>query len=241
MNIYYVYQYVREDQTPYYIGKGKDDRAWASHRRSNGAEIKPKDKSRIQILKNNLTEQEAFDLETELIRKYELKENGGLLVNMTYGGEGGTPSQELREHWSKVKKGIPKPPRTEEHRRNHARAMSKRKGTSNSKTAQGLKEWYATNPDRSETIAKQSASIKEWYKTADKETKAWNTWHTRYKQDYNEYALAIRLLQEYPIVEVERQVKFQRDTLRKLKKQDHGVYKHFPELLQFSQHNCTVQ
>lgn len=232
MNIYYVYQYVREDQTPYYIGKGKDDRAWVSHRRSNGAEIKPKDKSRIQILKDNLTEQEAFNLETELIQKYELKENGGLLVNMTYGGEGRTPGKELREHLSKKLTGKKKPPRTKEHKKNHAKAMAKRRGTSNTKTAQGLKEWYATNPDRSKAIAKQSASLKEWYNTIDKEAKAWNTWHTRYKQDYNEYARAIRLLQEYPIVEVARQVKFQRDTLRKLKNQAHGVYTHFPELLQ---------
>ena len=58
---YYVYQYIREDQTPYYIGKGKDDRAWRSHRRSNGAEIKPKDDIRIQLLTENLTEQEAWD------------------------------------------------------------------------------------------------------------------------------------------------------------------------------------
>jgi len=231
MNIYYVYQYIREDQTPYYIGKGKDDRAWKSHRRSSGAEIKPKDNTRIQLLTENLTEQEAWDLEIELIAKYGLKSAGGILVNMTSGGEGGTPSQELREHWSKVKKGIPKPSRTEEHKKNHAKAMAKRRGTSNTKTAQGLKEWHATNPDRSEAVAKQSASLKEWYKTADKEAKSWNTWHTRFTQDYNEYARAIMLLGEYPIVEVEKQVKFHRDTLRKLKTQTHGVYKHFPELL----------
>jgi hypothetical protein len=232
MNIYYVYQYLREDQTPYYIGKGKENRAWVSHRRSNGSEIKPKDKTRIQILKEGLTEKEAFSLETELIMQYGLKSEGGILVNMTYGGEGRTPSNELREHWSKVHKGIPKPPRTEEHKLNHKKASERMKGVPNFKTAKGLKEWYATNPDRSETIAKQSASLKKWYNTINKESKAWNTWHTRYEQDYNEYARAIILLQQYPIVEVARQVKFQRDTLRKLKNRNHGVYKHFPELLQ---------
>lgn len=118
MEQYYVYQYIREDNTPYYIGKGKDDRAWVSHRRANGAEIKPKDNSRIQIITENLTEKEAFDLETELIAKYGLKSEGGILVNMTYGGEGRSPGKELREHLSKKLKGKKKPPRTEDHKRN---------------------------------------------------------------------------------------------------------------------------
>lgn len=121
--MFYVYEYVREDLTPYYIGKGKDKRAWASHRRSNGAEIKPKDNSRIRIIKEGLTEKEAFDLETKLIKQYELKENGGLLVNMTYGGEGRTPGKELRDNLSKKLKGKKKPPRTDEHRRNQSLAQ----------------------------------------------------------------------------------------------------------------------
>jgi hypothetical protein len=232
MSIYYVYQYIRKDQTPYYIGMGQGPRAWASHRRSNGAEIKPKDNTRIQLLTENLTEQEAWDLEIKLIAKYGLKSEGGILVNMTHGGEGGSPSQEMRDHLSKVLTGKKKPPRTEEHIRNHKLAAVSRRGTSNSKTAQGLKEWYATNPDRSDTISKQSASLKEWYKTANKAEKSWNTWHTRYKQDYSEYAKAIELLKEYPIAEVALRVRFHSHTLRKLKSQEHGVFAHFPELKQ---------
>lgn len=223
MNIYYVYQYVREDQTPYYIGKGKDDRAWVSHRRLNGAEIKPKDKSRIQILTENLTEKEAFDLETELIAKYGLKSEGGILVNMTYGGEGRSPGKELREHLSKKLTGKKKPPRTEQHSINQSLAQ---KGIPKPKVSRALKG--RTQPKS--VVDKKSKTITEWYNSIDKEAKAWNTWHTRYTQDYNEYARAIMLLQQYPIVEVERQVKFQRDTLRKLKTGVHGVFQHFPDL-----------
>jgi hypothetical protein len=223
MNIYYVYQYVREDQTPYYIGKGKDDRAWKSHRRSNGAEIKPKDINRIQILIENLSEQEAWDLETELIAKYGLKSEGGILVNMKEGGQGGTPSKELREHLSKILTGKKKPPRTEQHSINQSLAQ---KGIPKPKVSEALKG----RKQPKSVINKKSKTITEWYNTINKEAKAWNSWHTRYMQDYNEYARAIKLLQEYPIIEVSRQVKFQRDNLRKLKKQDHGVFQHFPEL-----------
>lgn len=121
---YYVYQYIREDGTPYYIGKGKDKRAWTPHKRSNGANITPKDDTRIQILRMDLTEAEAFDLEKELIGKYGLKETGGLLVNMTSGGQGQSPSLELRALISEKLTGRKKPPRTEEHRKNLSKSCS---------------------------------------------------------------------------------------------------------------------
>ena len=87
--IYYVYQYVRDDGTPYYIGKGSGTRAYSSHRRENGADLLPKDKSKIIIVETNLTEDQANKLEVELINHYGRKDIGtGILRNMTDGGEG---------------------------------------------------------------------------------------------------------------------------------------------------------
>jgi hypothetical protein len=64
MNEYYTYAYLREDRTPYYIGKGKSDRAY---RRSRKDIQPPKDKNRIIFLKTNLTEEQAFNHEIYMI------------------------------------------------------------------------------------------------------------------------------------------------------------------------------
>jgi hypothetical protein len=84
---FYVYAYLRVDGTPYYIGKGTKNRAYIKHKT-----IKlPKDKTRIVILETNLEEQEAYQLEKELIAKYGRKNaNTGILHNKTDGGEGGS-------------------------------------------------------------------------------------------------------------------------------------------------------
>jgi len=83
---YYTYAYLREDKTPYYIGKGNGNRAY--RRRYKGIKP-PKDKSRIIVLKQNLTEEEAFRHEVYMIAVFGRKDLGtGILHNRTNGGEG---------------------------------------------------------------------------------------------------------------------------------------------------------
>lgn len=84
--MYYIYSYLREDYSPYYIGKGKNKRAYVKGRN----EVRPpKDKSRVRILKDNLTEQEAFEVEKLYILMFGRKDNRtGILRNKTDGGDG---------------------------------------------------------------------------------------------------------------------------------------------------------
>ena len=85
MNNFYVYAYLREDGTPYYIGKGKGRRAYLNRR----IPPKPAYIERIQMVKVNLTEEEAFNLECKLIMEYGRRDLGtGILQNRTAGGEG---------------------------------------------------------------------------------------------------------------------------------------------------------
>lgn len=85
---YYVYAYLRENGTPYYIGKGKNKRAWQLHEN-----IKRPLYKNIVILEQGLTEVEAISLECQMIQLYGRKDLGtGILRNRTDGGEGTTNS-----------------------------------------------------------------------------------------------------------------------------------------------------
>lgn len=88
--IYYVYAYLRKNNsTPYYIGKGRGNRAY----NKNHTVSVPTDKSKIAFLETNLSEIGALALERRYIRWYGRKiNNTGILHNITEGGDGGDTS-----------------------------------------------------------------------------------------------------------------------------------------------------
>ena len=74
---FYVYQYITEDGTPYYIGKGSGRRIHRPHTKTT---VPPVD--RRVIIQDGLTNDEAKKLEGELITKYGRKLDGGILDNI---------------------------------------------------------------------------------------------------------------------------------------------------------------
>ncbi len=110
MNIYYVYQYLRSKDsdiapagTPYYIGKGKQQRAWDSKHTIS----LPSDKSLIVPVAEQLTESEAFELEKLLIEQWGRVDIGtGILRNKTNGGEGSSGLVRSKESNEKTSKSL---------------------------------------------------------------------------------------------------------------------------------------
>jgi hypothetical protein len=97
---FYSYLWLREDGTPWYVGKGSGKRAYERHK----GHWAPKDRSRILVLNRN-SEQEAFDTEIELIRNWGRKDIGtGVLHNHTDGGEGHSGYVPTAEHREKVRR-----------------------------------------------------------------------------------------------------------------------------------------
>ena len=84
----------------------------------------PKDKSLIIILKDNLSEFDAYKHEIYMIDVLGLKTEGGLLRNFTSGGEGCPATPEVK---AKISKSLSGRTLSEEHRKNVSLALKGKK------------------------------------------------------------------------------------------------------------------
>lgn len=156
---FYVYQYNDKTGNPVYIGKGCGRRAVQLH-----AYVNIESHDQIVILKDKLTEQEAWDLEVQLIADIGRECNGtGPLKNLSPGGptqrSGWNHSPETRKQISKALLGVKKAdtsnyckPKLEKHKENIRKARTGTKHTEErkQKIKRSMKEkrWFR-NDERS--------------------------------------------------------------------------------------------
>ena len=130
----YTYAYLREDRTPYYIGKGCGNRLYTKGKREFNP---PKDKLRIIFLKQNLTEEEAFKHEIYMITVFGRKDlETGILRNKTDGGEGSSGnirSEDTKRKQSEKMKG--------ENHPNYGKSLPEETKKKQSKAKQNKKHW----------------------------------------------------------------------------------------------------
>jgi len=153
--IFYVYQYLREDGSPFYIGKGSDNRINQTHL----PYITIPNRQFRKIIKSNLTEKEAFKIELSLIKKYKRKIDGGILENKKISRwvaqSGWTHSDEAKQKISKANAGKI---RTEKHKKDY----------SNPKSIEHAEKIRQANLGRKNTLErnnkiKESMKNKRWY------------------------------------------------------------------------------
>ena len=104
-NKYYVYEHATEGGEVFYVGKGSGDRAWAKDGRNKfWRSVARKHGRVVRIVRDGLSELEAFDIEKCLIARHGRRDEGeGTLVNLTPGGEGRSGQTE-KGKWAQILK-----------------------------------------------------------------------------------------------------------------------------------------
>ena len=129
-NTYYTYAWLREDMSPYYVGKGIGNRAYRAHKRGDSY-ISAPPRNRVIFLKKNLTEFDAYKHENYIIFILGLKSEGGILINMSYGGEGSSGRKPSEYCIKRTKEANIGKTLTEDHKKKVSQQVSQRRWWNN--------------------------------------------------------------------------------------------------------------
>ena len=114
---FYVYVHIRKDNnTVFYVGKGTKNRAYDLDRGNFHNGVRDKYGCRVEIIKDGLTESQAFRLESKMIKYYVITlgygipidgyrdySNNKYLTNFTWGGEGTSGHKRSEESKEKMR------------------------------------------------------------------------------------------------------------------------------------------
>jgi hypothetical protein len=143
--MYYVYSHIRLDTNePFYVGKGKGERAYATHKNLRNKywnNVYNKCGKNIQVIINflELTEEEA--LKKEIILTEEYLEKGYKLTHISPPGLKGSTGHKKSDEWKKNYSELMKQINsgrilTETHKLNLSKSLKGRKGTRDKKVIQ---------------------------------------------------------------------------------------------------------
>jgi len=148
--MFYTYLWLREDGSPYYVGKGRGDRAFTSN--YHNVHRPPQDE-RI-IVQDHPSEEEAFEAERLMISLFGRLDLGtGCLRNLTEGGDG--PSGAVRSPETRLRMRGPK---SLEHRE-HIRLALLRRPKANDATIQKMSLAKLGKPRDPKAVAKLRATM----------------------------------------------------------------------------------
>lgn len=148
---FYVYAYLRHDNTPYYIGKGYSYRAWT---KGKGEVHPPADTTKIIIIEHDLSEVGSLAIERRLIKWYGRKDlSTGILRNKTDGGDGVSGRKVTKETIDKAiatkrkTGGIFKCGTPEARKKATATRLKNNDGSYNTQTAESITKGLKTKQD----------------------------------------------------------------------------------------------
>ena len=163
MNNVQVYRHLKPNGETFYIGIGKDNRPYQKKSRSKFWRdvVKKYPNYEVQVLKSDLSREDACELEQILISYYGRKDLGkGSLVNLTDGGDGLiNMSQHIKDKISKAKKG--------KKGWNKGIPMSEETKLKMSNSRKGVTPWNKGKKRTEETRRKISESAINRYKNAE--------------------------------------------------------------------------
>lgn len=162
---FYVYVIFRPNGQPCYIGKGKG-RRWRAHFRKClnphlAAIIKQAGGDLpVVVIRDNLTEPEAFEIERAFIAAIGRKANDGPLVNMTDGGDGPHGHVQSPEARQKKREAMLRPEVLEAARQRAAGNTYRRGSTASKETREKLRVSHTGHKQSDETKEKRALKLR---------------------------------------------------------------------------------